>query len=157
MRKISQVSSCMQPVQPAVSPRLPAADEERMAMARRTLAVLGSSVGWIAAATRDPTARDVWLDVWARHIREADLTAAELAAGLARLHDAPANTPIGWQQFYQCCRPPDVMAADLEARKRNLPALPDAAAVQRRIDAARRAFSDPRLSKYLPRVSPHVE
>lgn len=155
MRKISEIS--MQSGQAnEVSPRRP--DAQRIAMARRTLAVLASSVGWIASQTRDPLGRDVWLDVWARHIAAADLSAAELSAGLSRLHDAPANQPLGWQQFYQCCRPDDdgVTAADLEARRRNLPALPDAASVQRRIDVAKRALADPRLSKYL-RVSPDVE
>ncbi len=127
-------------------------------MARRTLAALGAMVPWIGSQTRDALARDVWLDVWARQIASADLSAAELADGLSRIHTVPSSQPLGWQQFYACCRPQDegVMAADLEARKMNLPALPDEATKQRRIQAAKRALADPRVSKFL-RVSPDVE
>lgn len=129
-----------------------------LGLARRLLAAIAPLSPAIAAQTRDPSAARVWLDSWARQIAAADLGAADLAAGLARIHTIPPSQPLGWQQFYQCCRPGDggVTAADLEARRSNLPALPDEATKQRRIEAARRALADPRLSKFL-RISPATE
>jgi len=128
-------------------------------LARRLLASIAPLSPAIAAQTRDPSAARVWLDAWARQIAAADLSAAELAAGLARVHTIPPSQPLGWQQFYQCCRPQDqdVRAEDLEARRRNLPSLPDEATKQRRIEAARRALADPRIAKFLHRVSPDAE
>ncbi|WP_288060996.1 hypothetical protein [Thiomonas sp.] len=133
--------------------------EQADALARRLLAAIAPLSPAVAAQTRDPSAARVWLDSWARQIAAADLSAAELAAGLSRLHQIPPSQPLGWQQFYSCCRPRDegITANDLEARCRNLPALPDPAAVQRRIDAARRALTDPRIAKFLHRVSPDAE
>lgn len=129
-----------------------------LGLARRLLAAIAPLSPAIAAQTRDPAAARVWLDSWARQISAADLGAADLAAGLSRIHTIPPSQPLGWQQFYQCCRPQDeaVRAADLEARRCNLPALPDQATKQRRIEAARRALADPRLAKFL-RVSPTAE
>jgi hypothetical protein len=138
----------------------PKHEAERLGLARRLLAALAPLSPAIASQTRDPAAARVWLDSWARQIAAADLSAAELAGGLSRLHQIPGSQPLGWQQFYSACRPAEaegVRAADLEARRRNLPALPDEATRQRRIQAARRALADPRISKFLQRVSPGAE
>jgi hypothetical protein len=133
--------------------------EEHLGLARRLLGALAPLSPAIASQTRDPAGARVWLDSWARQIAAADLGAADLAAGLARIHTIPPSQPLGWQQFYSCCRPRDeaATAADLEARRRNLPALPDEATRQRSIQAARRALADPRIAKFLKRVSPDAE
>lgn len=130
-----------------------------LGLARRLLGALAPLAPAIASQTRDPAAARVWLDSWARQIAAADLRAGELAAGLARIHTVPSSQPLGWQQFYRCCRPADegVMASDLEARRPNLPTLDDEVTKQRRIQAAKRALADPRIAKFLPRVSPDAE
>lgn len=135
------------------------AGQEAARLARRLLGALASLSPALSSQTKDPAAARVWLDSWARQIQSADLTAAELAAGLDRVKTIPPSQPLGWQQFYWACRPGEVegvRAADLEARRHNLPALPDQATKQRRIAAAKRALADPRLAKFL-RVSPGAE
>jgi len=155
MKKISEIGR-LDAAQPQHEPEK---EKEHLGLARRLLGALAPLSPAISSQTRDPAGARVWLDSWARQIAAADLGAADLAAGLARIHTIPPSQPLGWQQFYQCCRPQDqdVRAADLEARRRNLPGLPDEATKQRRIEAARRALADPRISKFLHRVSPGAE
>ncbi|MDE2268791.1 MAG: hypothetical protein KGL33_07240 [Betaproteobacteria bacterium] len=158
MRKISEFGkSWMEGAAPEPR-RGPSEDAARSAA--RLMAALGGMSPAVAAQTRDPAAARVWIDVWARQIQAADLTAAELAAGLDRVKTIPPSQPLGWQQFYWACRPAEVegvRAADLEARRCNLPALPDEATKRRRIEAAKRALADPRVAKFLRRVSPDAE
>ncbi|OIR02759.1 hypothetical protein GALL_152130 [mine drainage metagenome] len=125
MEKIGKVWCAMmspEPVGRADGQRqqeMEAALEAARDQARVLLAQLAPMYPTIASQTRDRFGAGAWVDSWARQIVVNGLTQAELDAGLQAIGPVAAQTgaPFSFSMFLAACRPPHVLAADLEARQ----------------------------------------
>lgn len=78
----------------------------------------------VSHATKNDDLAELWIGGWALQIMTNHLTEAEIdhgIAGVVKVVMRHGNPPLSFSHFLEACRPDDLRAADLKARKSNFP------------------------------------